>query len=386
MSTPRALTRQLLTEIAAVTDRACVSFYLPTHRHGPEAEVDHTQLKQQLKQAEIELAALDLDQRRVGELLAPVRAFADDVHFWRFQAEGLAIFTGSGTSLAVRLDRSPEQTVEVARRFYLAPLVPALQTADRFYILALSLQASRIVEVTPDGTRPVKIPGMPVSIDELGYDQYDTGLQVHSASPGGQARQGALVHGHGSDDDEQVRLQFLRRLVAALPKLSDRQAPIVLATVADHEGLFRQAGGFDALGDRVLPKTVAGSPDRVPDHELAASARGLVSEWESVERERALDRYRELTPRSRAVHEPEAVIAAAAEGRVDTVLLATDQRRWGTFDPESFEVEIHAVREPGDEDLVDLALWMTLNQGGRAVALPADTMPHGAPLAAILRY
>ena len=56
----------------------------------------------------------------------------------------------------------------------------------------------------------------------------------------------------------------------------------------------------------------------------------------------------------------ETVSALAAQGRVDTLLLSPDKRQWGAFDPESLQAILHAVREPGDEDLVDLAVWMTL--------------------------
>jgi hypothetical protein len=230
---------------------------------------------------------------------------------------------------------------------------------------------------------------MPAGIAEaLGYTQYYSEIQVHSASPGGLGRQAPIVHGHGDDDEERPDrdvAQYFRLVAEALEWLPDPEAPVVLASVAEHDPLFRLASR-DGVADRIVSVTVPGSPERVPDEELASRGRELVAAWALERRDRSLLRFRELGDRSRAADDPELIVQAANEGRVDTLFLVPGTHRWGTFDARSARVRFHAVREPGDDDLADLAVSLTLEKGGAVVATPMELAPHGAPLAAILRY
>lgn len=383
----RRLTSEVLQELLVVHHPACVSMFLPTHRFGPEAAADAAQGKRLLADAEAALAAAGTPREEAEALLAPVRELVEDPAFWTSQGDGLALFAAPGSCFAIRLDAPVTPGVEVGTRFHLAPLVAALPAVERFYVLALTLERPRLLEVTAEGVRRLEPAAMPAGIEALGYDQYYAEVQVHSAGPAGAARQPPIVHGHGDDDEERAKkdvLSYFRQVAAALDELPD-DAPVVLASVAEHEALFRQAGG-DGVADRLAPVSLPGSPERVPEHELAARARALLAETGAAERERALLRFRELGDRERLARDPERVVAAAAEGRVDTLFLVPGTRRWGTFDDSTHEVRLHAVREPGDDDLADLAVARTLAQGGAVVSTPLSSAPDGAPLAAILRY
>lgn len=386
----QTLTRRTLDEIRQVRDRFCVSFFLPTHRHGPQAMAARARLDGLLEEITSGLQAAGATRDEVAGLLGPVRGLTRDPLFWKSQGEGLALFVAPGKLLAVRLGVSPSPFVEVGRRFVLSPLIPALPLVERFYVLALALRRPRVLEVTPEGIRRLETPGMPSGIREvLGYEQYDTALQVHTASPGGLARQAPIVHGHGDDDSQRSKtdiVHYFRRVADALALLPDGGAPIVLAAVADHEPLFRQALGGNGCAGRILPAILSGSPERVPDGELASGARQLTTDAAGAERARAILHYRELGDRTRALHDPEGIVAAAAGGRVDTLFVVPGARRWGTFDPASLRVHSHAVRESGDDDLVDLAVSLTLAHGGAVFATPRESAPNHAPLAAILRY
>jgi hypothetical protein len=81
-----------------------------------------------------------------------------------------------------------------------------------------------------------------------------------------------------------------------------------------------------------------------------------------------------------------AIIPAAHAGRVDTLFIATGQRRWGSFDPSSGALALHEAAEPHDSELLDLAVIQTILHGGTVYALAPEQMPELAPLAAIFRY
>jgi hypothetical protein len=49
-------------------------------------------------------------------------------------------------------------------------------------------------------------------------------------------------------------------------------------------------------------------------------------------------------------------------------------------------VEVHAVREEGDQELLDTAALFSLRQGGTVYGLNRGEVPGGGDLAAVFRY
>jgi hypothetical protein len=380
----QTLTRRVFDDIAGFRGSPCVSIFLPTHRFAPEAQANRAEVGRLLKEARDRLTARGFAPSEIEDLLAPVGELSEDPLFWKSQGEGLALFVAPGKLLALRLERAPAIEVEARERFALAPLLPFLPVVDRFYVVAIGLQSPRVLEVSPTGVRRVELSEMPEGIEEeLGYEQYYAEVQVHSAAPRGLARQAGIVHGHGEEDEEKQEgslVRYFRRIARALEALPG-DCPRVLAAVATHAPVFHRAGG----GEGFVAGMVTGSPERAPDEELARRARGLIeSEGEEV-REQALARFRELGDRSRAISDVERLVRAAAEGRVETLLVAPGRHRWGTFDPASLEVRLHSEREAGDDDLVDLAVSLTLSMGGSVITMPREAAGTD-PLAAVLRY
>ncbi len=79
-------------------------------------------------------------------------------------------------------------------------------------------------------------------------------------------------------------------------------------------------------------------------------------------------------------------VPTAYFGRVEELFVAVGVQQWGSFDPTANEVRIHAIAEPGDQDLLDAAAIQTLLNGGTVYAVPPDRVPDAAPLAAVFRY
>ncbi|CAD5939922.1 hypothetical protein PCC9214_01853 [Planktothrix tepida] len=52
----------------------------------------------------------------------------------------------------------------------------------------------------------------------------------------------------------------------------------------------------------------------------------------------------------------------------------------------SNELNVHPEAEPGDDDLLNLAAVQTLLNGGIVYAVPPDSVPDEARLAAVFRY
>jgi len=61
-------------------------------------------------------------------------------------------------------------------------------------------------------------------------------------------------------------------------------------------------------------------------------------------------------------------------------------RRWGLVAAEERRVDLHDAFEPGDEDLVDIAVVRALLTGASVYVVPQSEVPNGEGVAALLRY
>jgi hypothetical protein len=84
--------------------------------------------------------------------------------------------------------------------------------------------------------------------------------------------------------------------------------------------------------------------------------------------------------------DPSQVLKAAANGRVDTLFIDTQSELWGSFDPSTQKIELHATRKDSSDDMLEFAARETLRHAGLALALDADKMPAKTSVAALLRW
>ena len=109
---------------------------------------------------------------------------------------------------------------------------------------------------------------------------------------------------------------------------------------------------------------------------------------EDAEAEPVLDRIRARlgTAESNVAIKLEEILAAARDGRIDSLVFAADQTIWGHFDERKGTVAAKGTDSGSEEDLLNLAAVMTMESGGRAFGLPRDKLPRQVPAAAMLRY
>lgn len=382
------LTRADVVALLETRPWPCVSLYLPTHRHGKEALQDRTRLDALLRLAEERLGEIDLAGAAVAEILGPARELVGDLAFWRFQAEGLALFAAPGLFRCHRLPIDFAESVAVGERFAVKPLVPLLEGGGRFYLLALSRKEVRLLEADRWSVRRLDLGPVPASMDDaLGYVEYYTGLGMHSASPQGlHGKPGVVFHGHGDADEDRVEenlRHYFQRLARALDeRLPDRQAPLVLAAVGEHLPLYREA----ARDPWLVAEAVTGNPEAMTDHELWIAAWPLVRPHLTKARRRALERYVELGGTGRAAAGADSVLVAADRGQVESLLLVPGAARWGTYERDLGRVIVHDGPEPGDENLLELAVARTLETGGEIFSLGPGQLGRGVEIAAVLRY
>lgn len=370
------------------------SIFLPTHRKGPEIQQDPLVLRHLVDEALAQLTAIGMRRPDAEALLAPARLLVDapQDRFWQHQSEGLALFLAEETSLSYRTPMAFPPVVHVGRRFVVRPLLPALAGDAPFYILALSQHQVRLLVATRFTVSEVALPEVPHSLeDALRYYEFERQVRVRSAgspgAPGG--NRASAYHGHGSASDEASLRRHVIEYVHAVENgvdgaLAEQTAPLVLAGVPEMQGLYRAENRYRHL----LPEGIVGNPDLLAAEELQQQAWNLIAPQlqEAELQARALFQQLEGTGDERAAYGLEGILPAALYRRVATLFVPAAGACWGTFDEEANRLELHVEPRPGDEDLLDFAVYHTLRHAGTVYPLPSEQMPLDAPIAAIYRY
>jgi hypothetical protein len=365
----------------------CLSLYAPIRPSGSQIYGQQQRLADLRNRAQGLIAEAEVEGPTAGRLLESLPELDSLAADAPPTAQGLALFLAPGESQVLVSDVAFEPEVSIHPvRFRVAPLLAAIPRFEAVYVLALSVNQVRLLEVGPATVRRMILPDLPASMTAaLGELQFQSELQGHGASPRGLARQAPIIHGHGDDDEERWQtdlMTYFRRVGAALGEIAAAHSPLVLATVEDHQPLFERANP-----DLEVLARITGNPDRTSDLDLAARARVLARDAWRRRDEASLTRLREIPERDRVATDAASVVTAAAQGRVATLFAPTPRAIWGRYDATNAYAEIHQENQPGDEDLLDLAVHHTLALGGEVIAF-AQT-PGSAttsPLAARLRY
>ncbi len=373
-------TRDDLKTLLAEHPSPCVSLFMPAHRGG--AEEDPIRWRKHLAEAEERLARTGWRAAEVKDLLAPARRLLEDITFWKNQSDGLAAFLAPQFLRLFRLPLAFKNGVVVANRFSILPLLPLLSGNGRFFVLALSQNAVRLLQGTRHSVSEVDLKGVPRNLAEalLTHDR-DEPLTFHTRPTSG-GGWGAIFEGHGVgiDDKKEDLLRYFQRIDQGLhPLLREEKAPLLLAAVEYLQPIYRQANTYAHL----LEGGIEGNPDRLSSKELHDRAWPLVKPLFEEAQQRAAAQYRQLAGTEHASGDLEAVVAAAYEGRVETLVVALGSQVWGVFDPTAGRVEKHKEASFGDVDLLDFAAAHTLTHGRTVYAVEPGQVPSKTEVAAI---
>jgi hypothetical protein len=375
-------TRDDLTTLLEAPLSPCVSLFMPTHRGG--AEADPIRWRTHLTEAEDRLVKTGWRTAGVRELLSPRRRLLDDSVFWKHQADGLAAFLAPGFQRLFRLPLTLEDRVVVANRFAITPLLPLLSGNGRFFVLALSQKAVRLLEGTRDRVSEIDLRGVPHNLAEALFTheaKQPFSFQGRRAGEGPGSWAG-IFHGHGIgiDDPRDELLHYFQKIDHGLhPLLRSEKAPLVLAAVDYLHPIYRSANSYPLL----LEEGVEGNPDRLTIQDLHDRAWPLVRPRFEGARERAAARYRQAAGTGYTSGDLQTVTGEAWAGRVETLFIPRARQVWGVFDPATGSVVRHDEARPGDVDLLDVAAAGALKHGRTVYAVEPEQVPSGTDVAAI---
>jgi hypothetical protein len=350
---------------------ACVSIYLTTTPKTQDVNASRIAFGNQTKAALAQLDAAGFDKRRRGLLEAELAALGEDDAFWRLQAHSLAVLATPDNVRTFRLATAVTETVEVSDRFHLKPLLRAVAFPQHAFVLALSENAVRLVEVFADlPPSPVRVPDLPKSaadaVGRASVNNLTQGTRIANA-------QGQTV----------LLRQYARKVDAALRAvLSGRETPLILAATEPLGPIFRAINTYPVL----LPEGVSASPDRMSDGELAEAARPVLDGHYASEIASAKHLFQKRFGQHRATTDLQAVARAATFGAVELLLVDIDEVVPGTVHETDGSVSLASEAGAASYGVIDEIAGRAIFAGAKVLAVRRAEIPDGAALAAVLRY
>ncbi len=381
--------RETLSALAQHLGWPSVSIHMPTHRAGNDKGQDPIRLKNLLKSAEEDLRAGELRPPEIETLLGPARALLSDGSFWRDTGDGLSIFLAEDVFHRFKVPVELIESVSVGERFAIRPLLPALQTGERFYVLALSKNRVRLLEATGDEIGELDLTGVPRSLaDALKYEDYERQVTFHSRTPmsTGKGRRAAMFHGHGGiqDSEKDELSRYFHMIDKGIHEfLHDDDAPLLLSGVDYLLAMYRETNSYPHL----VEASMSGNPDELTLSQIHHRGQELLKPHFRAELDQDVASLQDLIGTAEASADLHEIIRAAYEGRVRVLFVSPHANHWGRYDPSSGRVDIAEQPGPDDWDLADLAASETLLHGGVIHTiddLVADDTSHSA--AALFRY
>jgi len=385
--TEKLLTQGLIHELVSVVEAPCISFYMPTHRSHPENIQDTIRYKNLVKQVKESLTE-KYPTAEIHKLLEPFEMLASDYEFWNHTSDGLAVLASSGLFEVIRLHMPVEELVIVSESFHTKPLRHFLQSADRYQVLALSLDAIHLFEGNRHSLVEIKLPDdFSKTIEEtLGEELTEKHSTVASyGGVGGNSTN--MHHGQGGKKDEMDRdaERFFRVVAASVYECYSKQGalPLLLAALPEHHNLFNQVN----RNPFVLPKGIEINPQSVSIEKLAQLSWEAMRPVYAEKLETLAGKFNQAKAGGLGSDNVDDVIEAAEAGRVDILLIEAHRviasrlrnKVTGTF-------EMTDLTQPVLDDQLDTVGELVTKMGGSVVIIPKEQMPAKTGLAAIFRY
>ncbi|HLS68054.1 MAG TPA: hypothetical protein VK035_01840 [Kiloniellales bacterium] len=354
-----------------VRARACVSIYVRTTPVTQQVEGSRIEFGNLAREARQQLEAIDHDKREVAAIMEQLEELEGDRHYWAVQAHSLVVLATPDSLRTFRLANKLESRVEVSDRFHLKPLFRAITFPHSAFILALSANAARLIEVHAD------LPPSEVKVEDLPDGAFD----FQRDADGGDRRSRSKAK---SLEVQNIRLQQYARSVdtALRAVLVGRETPLILAATGRLASVFRAVNSYPNL----LEEGIDGSPDRVSDAELAAAARPLLDAFyeEKIEKAKAL--FEARVNEGRAITDISDAARAATFGVIDTLLVNMDSTVPGSIDENTGRLTFAEEGDATAYGVVDEIAGRALEHGARVLAVRQADLPGQGELAAILRY
>lgn len=361
-----------------------ISLYQPTHRHGPDNEQDTIRFRNLITSIESALRQKYKDTD-IDKLMKPFNTLLADKPFWNNVTDGLGILASEDKCIIYKLQLPVKELAVVGEKFHIKPLLRYFQSADRYQLLGLDRQTFTLYEGNRYGFEKVEIdPDIPVTMEEVLGDDYTEPYLSYGAYGGTGGT--PMYHGHGEksaeikkDTDRYFRYvdKFIRDNYSNPMRL-----PLILITLDEHHGVFRQLTSNNYLLDEGIVKDYKA----LSKEEINQSAWALIEPFYLEKTKTLVDRYNVNRAKFLASDDLSDVSRAVFENRVDVIMLEADRVIPGMIDKETGQLLTSNLEDLEIDNVVNDLATMTYKNKGEIVILPKERMPSTTGVAAIYRY
>ena len=320
-------TRDDVTRIASLRDPLCVTIYVPTSPLPTESEHNLLQARA-LFDAAMEVVRDTADKDDADAVQVQFDDLLEDAYFWTNLGRSLAIFLTPTSALELRLPNELEAQFAVGDRFAITSLLRAVTFPQAAFVLALSQNGARLVEVSADG------PAQELPVADMPDDAASVSRLTSIAGP----TQGGRLQG---DEGRKVRI---------------------------------------AQYAHVAEDAITGNPDALTEEQLADSAREILDAIYAKDLKELHETFFELQANGLASSDLSDLARAAAFGAIDILAIDMNAEVAGSVtDGGALELD---TEHDALEDIARLALL----SGAQVLALREDDMPGELQATGILRY
>lgn len=350
-------------------DGWCVSIYIPTDPVS-SGTAERTMLKNLSTSAIGQLEEVGADRDVIATIAEELDEIEGDDAFWAYQARSLAVFCSAERVTTFKLANNLSAAVEVSDRFHVKPLLRSHTFGHNGFVLALAQGSVRVLEISA-GMEPqaLRLADLPSDIASFWGKASVTDRSADRRIQGSEGLK-LRMRAYARAIEESLR-----------PLLNGSDTPLLLCAVEPLASIYRSVNSYPLL----LDEGIDANPEASSDAELAASARNVLDRVYETELDRVRGRFESLRHLGRASSDLAEVAHAATYGSVDTLLVDIDAQLAGVVDPDSGEITPAdaGARSYGLADEVARRVWRS---SGEVLAVRAQDIPGGGPVAAILRY
>ena len=385
---PAFLTKEQFATLANYQRELCISLYIPANSaDSVEAnrQKDFIGFKSKLQQLTALLKERNIDQTVIESMLKPGYDLVRSEDFWANLSQGLAVFVADGFFRYIKLPVTPKEELLLNSTFYLTPLIPVITSKDYFYVLVLSKKQATLYRADSFGMQHVPVKGMPNGVEDVvHFEQKDDEALFRTETIG--AGSGASYHGIGTGRPEPKAnlAMYFDEVDETLwnEVLHNENVPLLLVGVEYLIPIYKQVAKYKPIWEGA----VTGNHEHENITSLYQQVREKITPYLQERETKALNTYANQSATGLTSSIVEDIIPAAYYGRVSQLFALKNEHIWGSFAEMNNQLTLHPSQEEADECMVDKAVIKTLMNGGEVFILPAEKMPGGSKLAALMRY
>jgi Bacterial archaeo-eukaryotic release factor family 7 len=368
--------------LARIHEGPCISLYTKRRSGAGRAGSDRRRFQEALRSAEASFQGASRTFGEAERLLESNWQLIEETEHAHTRMPGTAIFLSRDFFGYCPLPVPLAERVVVGNGFLIRPLLALIPTNDRFFVLALSQKYVRLFEGSRRGMKELHLQDAPENLHEdLAGLSFERRYEMHTAASPASNQKGAIFHGPSVTNKDRLIHYFRDVDRGVAGTLSGQQAPLIVAAVEYLFPIYREANTYAHLWENAI----TGNPDLLSPEALHEASWKIFERHLSDAAAHAFGVYKEHVNTPLTSSNLRKIIAAADRGSVRFLFVPPTGEQWGWFEPPE-TVHVHSVREPGDNELLNLAVILTLRHGGQVFPVPANELREGAEAAAVFRF